>query len=162
MHKMPFIVVKFCFCPLATTYIDLVGSSGHFNLCDLTEGQSLFQILPISGSYSDDHDVFSETESTMVGQSSARHSTVLHHGIQFQTGRLVWALTALPQDQVLTIKMFSAAREGCLDDLRAIIDQSQCTDCLTPHVFVTPPSVSQHHESQYKFSTVSIVTEAGV
>lgn len=86
----------------------------------------------------------------------------LSHGVQFQTGRLVWSLTALPQDQVLTIKMFSAAREGRLEDLKRILDYSQCLEGPIPVVLVTPPAVSEHRISQYKFSTLSIVTEKGI
>ena len=131
------------------------GLLSHFDLCDLTKGQGLFRILPTPAPGA------SSEESACVSFGD-NFRLRLSRGVQFQTGRLVWSLTALPVDQVLTIKMFSAAREGRLDDLRRILDYSQCSDGPIPLVFVTPPPAgSEHRISQYKFSTLSIVTEKG-
>ena len=148
----------------------MTEGKSHFELCDLTEGQGLFQIqpTPVVPTPSTDHDDSLPTlqcegdpEPAVEGPDSSRYSTRLCRGVQFQTGRLVWGLSALPQDQVLTIKMFSAARESRLEDLQAILEHSQCSDQPIPFVFVTPPPVSGRRVSQYKFSTVSIVTETG-
>ena len=138
------------------------GLSCHYELCDLTKGQGLFRVsstptVPV-------HESACTNLTTTTGQGSDNISGVrLSRGVQFQTGRLVWSLTALPGDQVLTIKMFSAAREGRLQDLCHFLDNAQCSDGLIPLVFVTPPpAASEHRISQYKFSTLSIVTEKGI
>lgn len=156
---------------------------GWFDLCDLTEGQSLFKILPtplpsaaplnglqmqVNQSTFTHEPVQSEdgTEQfcNATDHNQSGFSIRLSHGIQFQTGRLVWSLMALPQDQVLTIKVFCAARDGRLDDLRNIIDSSQCAVHPMPFIFVTPPTAdhSLFHPTQYGFSTLSIVTEEGI
>ena len=137
------------------------STDGLFELCDLTKGQGLFRVLPTTPTV---HESAGTNLTTTTGQGSDDISGVrLSRGVQFQTGRLVWSLTALPGDQVLTIKMFSAAREGHLQDLCHIIDNAQCSDGPIPLVFVTPPpAASEHRISQYKFSTLSIVTEKGI
>ena len=159
---------------------------GCFDLCDLTQGQGLFNILPtplpgasqLTGLPSFqmrvdqfDDDVVGSTLESDKSEDGIKQSTDhiqsgfgirLSHGIQFQTGRLVWSLTALPRDQVLTIKMFSAARDGRLNDLQSIIDSAQCDDRPTPHVFVTSPTSDLSQTSQYRFSTVSIMTDNGI
>ena len=159
---------------------------GFFDLCDLTEGQGLFKILPnpLPGASQltelpifqmrvnrFDDDVVESTLESVQSEDGTKQATDhirsvfsirLSHGIQFQTGRLVWSLTALPQDQVLTIKMFCAARDGQLKDLQEIIDSAQCADRPTPHVIVTSPTSDQWQTFQYRFSTISIVTEDGI
>ena len=151
---------------------------GWLELSDLTEGQSVFKILPTPISspptgqptFQMRVDQYDDTGTTpqltpipsedgAVQSARPGFGTSLSHGIQFQTGRLVWSLTALPQDQVLTAKMFRAAHEGRLADLRGIIDSSLCIDSPTPFVFVTSPS---EQLSQYNFSTLSIMTEGGI
>ena len=153
-----------------------IDNQGWFDLCDLTEGQSVFKILPMPMSATSPptaHPTFQmrvdqfedtrpastvehdQSEDGTTESSQFGFRTRLSHGIQFQTGRLVWSLTALPLDQVLTIKMFSAARERRLSDLRTILESSQCINRPTPFVFVTPPP-------QYDFSTLSIMTEDGI
>ena len=187
------------------SYID---DQGWFDLCDLTEGQGPFSLLPTPMKDSrsdsglptvqepvDSNDSAADSAADSVADSAAVLSTLslepvqsedgteiphdaastaesgfrtrLRHGVQFQTSRLVWSLTALPRDQVLTIRMFRAARDGCLPDLRSILDTSQCAVCPAPFVFVTPPTSSTHPQqhpriSQYGFSTMSIVTDDGV
>ena len=159
---------------------------GCFNLCDLTEGQGLFKILPtpLPGASQltglpifqmrvnqFDDDVVGSTLESVQSEDGTKQATDhtqsgfsirLSHGIQFQTGRLVWSLTALPRNQVLTIKMFSAARDGQLKDLRNIIDSAQWADRPMPHIFVTSPTSDQFQSSQYRFSTISIMTEDGI
>jgi ankyrin repeat protein len=139
------------------------GLSCHYELCDLTKGQGLFRVLPSTPTVPV-HESACTNLTTTTGQGSDNISGVrLSRGVQFQTGRLVWSLTALPGDQVLTIKMFSAAREGRLQDLCHFLDNAQCSDGPIPLVFVTPPpAASEHRISQYKFSTLSIVTEKGI
>lgn len=151
--------------------------SEWFDIIDLTEGQSVFKILPTYPSTEHPptfqmrvdqfHDgklvpvqSVDETEPATNDSNQSGFSTKLTHGIQFQTGRLVWSLTALPEDQVLTIKMFCAAREGQLDKLHNIIESSQLVDHKSPLVLVSPPVIG-HRISQFKFSTLSIVTEEG-
>lgn len=147
--------------PSTSTYSTSVP--GWFELCDLTDGQSPFKILPT-------HLVESAPplEPDGTGQSGnpkeSGLSMRLSHGVQFQTGCLVWSLTALPPDQVLTIKMFRAAQAGRLEELCNILDSSESAVCPVPFIFVTPPpSVSpQRRVSQYNFSTLSIVTDEGI
>ena len=161
---------------------------GWFDLCDLTEGQSVFRLLsvPTTADHSTEHpptfqmrvehfdddmavvpvqSMDGTDQITDEGGGSGRSgfSTTLSHGVQFQTGRLVWRLTALPQDQVLTIKMFHAAREGRLEDLRGIVESSRGR--RAPHVMVSSPASTAGQPrrlSQFKFSTLSIVTEEGM
>lgn len=144
-----------------------ISDQGWFDLCDLTEGQSPFKILPTTLADSAPPLEPIPSEDGMGQSGDPRQpgfSMRLSHGVQFQTGCLVWSLTALPQDQVLTIKMFRAAQNGRLDDLHNILDSSETTVCPTPFIFVTPPSsVSpQRRISQYNFSTLSIVTDEGI
>ena len=126
--------------------------SGWFELCDLTEGQGPINISEATTSL----------DCSVPLQPLFR--TKLTCGVQFQTGRLVWSVTALPEDQVLTIKMFKAARCGNLENLRIILDRSQCAVRPVSFVFSTPLTggKGQRQSSQYKFSTVSIVTEEGI
>lgn len=144
--------------------------SGWFELCDLTEGQSPFKILPtpLAEFVPPLEPVQSEDGTGQSGNPNdhgqSGFSMRLSHGVQFQTGCLIWSLTALPQDQVLTIKVFRAAQDGRLDDMCNILDSPETAVCPTPFIFVTPPaSMSpQRRVSQYNFSTLSIVTDEGI
>ena len=144
--------------------------SGWFELCDLTDGQSPFKILPtpLAEFAPPLEPVQSEDRTGQSGNPNDHgqswFSMRLSHGVQFQTGCLVWSLTALPQDQVLTIKIFRAAQDGRLHDMRNILDSSEAAVCPVPFIFVTPPtSMSpQRRVSQYNFSTLSIVTDEGI
>ena len=86
----------------------------------------------------------------------------LTHGVKFLTGRVEWALTALPQDRVLMLKMFSAAQRGNLEELRAILDSSSCGNLTVPYVFVSSadsPSQCPVQPTKFRYSSVSIATE---
>ena len=129
----------------------------------LEDASTLASEPPQTGlSLSDDGTVPSRDDMSTDNHQSPFHSK-LTHGIQFQTGRLVWSLMALPRAQVLTLKMFRAAQDGNLDDLRRIIDSSQCADHTQPYVFVTPSSSGPApRRTSYRYSTVSIVSDSGI
>ena len=162
-----------------------IDEQGWFDLCDLTEGKSLFRVLDsplsqqnglpvirIDSDRSEDGPTSSQIaqipsqdgpdpspNNASTGDTLSPFCTKLLCGVQFQTGRLVWSLAALPFDQVMTIKLFRMAHDGDLNSLRTLLDDTQCNIRTQPYVFVSPRTSSH---TPYRFSTVSIVSEAGV
>ena len=161
-----------CFTVIQSSFIRYVyigysedRASSHFSLCDLTNGHGVFYISKVGSNlqYStikeetsaSDHQLpmLSPNQADLPGgldQSSPAHSK--HHpchldvpvtsGVSFVAGCLEFSLTALPMEELLRVRMFSAASNGDLPKLKSVINSvgpfrpvttsSQHSQCSTP------------------------------
>lgn len=129
---------------------------GCFVLEDLTRGEGHFRVLDKPNpppSVADLHPTDSSSEAP-----PPTHVLRLTEGVKFVTGRIEWSVTALPQELLLTHRMFGAARDGNLEKLRSILDRSELV--ASPHIVVTPTDSDAIPHPLY--STISVVGEGGL
>ena len=127
---------------------------GCFVLEDLTKGEGHFRVLekPNQPPVADHHSTNSSSEAT-----PPTHVLRLMEGVKFVTGRIEWIVTALPQELLLTHRMFAAARARDLERLRSILDRSELL--ASPHIVVTPTDSDATPHPLY--STISVAIEGG-
>lgn len=118
-------------------------ASSHFSLCDLTNGRGVFYISRSGANLqhstikeetsADDHQLLSPDLPGGLDHSSHAHTQhdpnipcnldiPVTNGVSFVAGRLEFSLTALPLDELLRVRMFSAASSGDLPKLKSVID----------------------------------------
>ena len=89
----------------------------------------------------------------------------LTHGVKFLTGRVEWALTALPRERVLTLKMFAAAQQGSLAELRAVLDSGSRDNVSIPYIFVSSDETSlqcPQQQTRFRYCSISVPNEQGL
>ena len=152
--------------------------SGYFVLHDSTKGEGVFYIniescdvqhsiileqpdpLDEQSTLPSGNDASASTpqEDTSCLDLESPFCTPLSHGVSFIAGQLEFSLIALPLSQVLTLRMFAAARRGDIEELKSIIDSSVAAGVTSPHVVVTPTL----NVDVNRYSTVSVVSEEGL
>ncbi len=133
---------------------------GHFVLSNIEIDDSFFvhpsqiAILEDSQCVSDDEDISISPLATL----SLAQSVQISHGVTFTAGQLEFTITALPLNQLLSIRAFTAAQKGDLPLLKLICDNCVPNGVMSPHIVVTPAIDTDHH----CYSTVTVMTEEGL
>ena len=160
------------------------SSAGHFVIRDLTEGKGLFHVRCCSDRMSSQitmkvrEDTPPSTSCRLTSQGSdgmstpllsGRFVTIASAGVRFVAGKLGFSLTALPPEQLSTLRMFDAVKQGNLEELRSILESGKCAERVIPYVSVSCVDENVNLDSRgsdspkaKRLSLVSVATHQGV
>ena len=97
---------------------------------------------------------------TATSRQGPPQTTRLFCGQTFVTGVVEWAITALPEDTVLLLKMFAAVQRNSVNDLKTIVEASRTRQLMVTHVAIT--SDSREGEKGYRHSILMAPSDQGV